>query len=908
MAAGSRELDSKWWVVGRQDRKLIMFDDAPNANGKLPRGIRNSTSQGMNGRRAKGAARASAKARANSNSNSKAKVTIPVPVPPSASTSAVVSVTARVGKVSGGVEGPGVGTGGRWASREEEWEALRLRLEPVIERMQGACVLLDAESRVAAWNRAAREHFGMGSEQVLGRSPGGVLVPEGAWKDFQSIYRQACSAGLSTSAVFEAVDGSANPNRPVYEWRMAGLLRPDGSVAGYTAMVGRRGVVVAEGQAAKREGLGEVAAEPAWEVVFDQTPVPTVLLTAEGEIWRANQAAVQLFQGAERRLEGARLGHLLCCSELGEGGCGGAARCGTCGLGAGLVAAALGGGRVSRREVNHRFRRDGVLQEARLLITASAVRHDGRTMVLVSLEDVTERRRNEGRLREQAMLLAAAEDAICIVDLEGRIVFWSPGAERLYGWSAAEAVDGLVTDLMFGGAGYVWAGLRAMVLEHGSWQGDLEPFSRRKRALSVRARAWATRDAEDRPTSIVVVATDLTGQRQLEKQLLRAQRMESVGTLACGIAHDLNNVLTPVQMAAELLRPAVAGTEAERFLNLLVRSAVRGVDITRQLLLFGRGTETGHASVDLRSLLKETVKILGGTLPKSIQVRGEVPDDLWPVKGDPTQLHQVVLNLCVNARDAMPEGGLLEVRAENHSMGAAEARGIEGGQPGAYVVLKVRDTGVGISPEVRQRMFDPFFTTKPHGMGTGLGLSTVQGIVRSHRGFVSVTTEVGHGSEFAVFLPAAEVKPKESSPATAQPSACPVRRGQNECILVVEDEESIRELIRASLERAGYHVLTAADGAEGVSVYGRHHTSISVVVLDMMLPLIDGATVIRMFRKLVPEMEFVAISGLPSQGANASKAAQRRVAFLPKPMRVEDLQRAVGAAVMRRKARLARGR
>ncbi len=879
-----------------------MFDDAPNADGKLPRRNRSSTTQGMNGRRANGAARASAGDR----SNSRAKSRIPVPTAPSASTSALVSVTARVGKGAGGVGDVGGGGGSRWASRAEEWEALRVRLEPVIERMQAACVLLDAESRVAAWNRAAREHFGVGSEQVLGRSPGGVLVPEGAWKDFQSIYRQACSAGLSTSAVFEAMDGCAN--RSVCEWRMAGLLRPDGSVAGYTAMVGSRGVEVAGGREAKAEGLGEMAADPAWEVVFDQMPVPTVLLTAEGEIWRANQAAGQLFGGAERRVEGARLGHLLCCSDLGEGGCGGSAGCGTCGLGAGLVAAALGGGRVSRREVNHRFRRDGVLQEARLLITASAVRHEGRTMVLVSLEDVTERRRNEGRLREQAMLLAAAEDAICIVDLEGRIVFWSPGAERLYGWSAAEAVDGLVTDLMFGGAGYVWAGLRAMVLEHGSWQGDLEPFSRRKHALNVRARAWATRDAEDRPTSIVVVATDLTGQRQLEKQLLRAQRMESVGTLACGIAHDLNNVLTPVQMAAELLRPAVAGTEAERFLNLLVRSAVRGVDITRQLLLFGRGTETGHSAVDLRSLLKETVKILGGTLPKSIQVRGEVPDALWPVKGDPTQLHQVVLNLCVNARDAMPEGGLLEVRAENRSLGAAEARGIEGGQPGAYVVLRVRDTGVGISPEVRQRMFDPFFTTKPHGMGTGLGLSTVQGIVRSHRGFVSVTTEVGHGSEFAVFLPAAEVKFKDSSPATTQPSASAVRRGQNECILVVEDEESIRELIRASLERAGYHVLTAADGAEGVSVYGRHHASISVVVLDMMLPLIDGATAIRMFRKLVPEMEFVAISGLPSQGATASKAAQRRVAFLPKPMRVEELQRAVGAAVLRRKARLARGR
>ncbi len=307
------------------------------------------------------------------------------------------------------------------------------------------------------------------------------------------------------------------------------------------------------------------------------------------------------------------------------------------------------------------------------------------------------------------------------------------------------------------------------------------------------------RDGEETAPSVVLVATDLTGKRQLEKQLLRAQRLESVGTLACGIAHDLNNVLTPVQMAAELLRPSVAGTDSERFLNLLVRSATRGGEITRQLLLFGRGNESGYCAVDLRSLLKETVKILSGTLPKSIQVRGVIPDQLWPVVGDVTQVHQVLLNLCVNARDAMPDGGVILVRAQNRELDEAGARAIEGGRPGSYVVLSVRDTGVGIPREVQERMFDPFFTTKPPGMGSGLGLSTVQGIVRSHRGFVSVETEVGRGTAFSVFLPVASTMPEK--PPTTEPPA--VRLGQNECVLVIEDEESILELIQTGVGHVG---------------------------------------------------------------------------------------------------------
>lgn len=772
-----------------------------------------------------------------------------------------------------------------------EWKALVERLAPVIERIKVGCVILDTESRMVAWNGVARGLFSQELGEVLGRSPGGTLVPGGAWNDFESIFRQASLAGLSTSGVLEhkGPDGE----RVACEWRVAALARPDGTVAGYTAMVSQKG-------SGADDSAAGAASKSGWEAVFDQTLVPTFLLSTDGKIWRANAAARGLFVDRTENLEGRTLAELLACPEGKPGGrpCGESPRCNVCGLGVTLHGTNAGGESVSRREIRQTMPRQQGSYEARLLVSASPVQREGQAMMLVSLEDVTERRRNEGRLREQAMLLAAAEDAICIVDLAGRIQFWSPGAERLYGWASAEAVERPVSDVIFGGAGYIWSGLRGIVLEKGNWEGDLEPFSRKKESLSVRARAWLMRDGDEVSASIVIVATDLTGKRQLEKQLLRAQRLESVGTLACGIAHDLNNVLTPVQMAAELLRPAVAGTDSERFLNLLVRSAARGGEITHQLLRFGRGNESGNAAVDLRSLLKETVKILSGTLPKSIQVRGVIPEELWPVMGDVTQVHQVLLNLCVNARDAMPDGGVILVRAQNRELDEAEAATIAGGRPGSYVVMSVRDTGVGIPVEVMERMFDPFFTTKPPGMGSGLGLSTVQSIVRTHRGFIQVTTEVGRGTVFSIFLPVATHMPQTPIPA----QATPLRVGQNECVLVVEDEAAILELLQTGLERAGYRVLTATDGAEAISIFGKHHAEISAAVIDMMLPLIDGATSIRMFRKLVPDLEIVAISGLPTLHAAASEAAGRRVTFLQKPVRLEDVLVAVGSAVARRQS------
>lgn len=778
---------------------------------------------------------------------------------------------------------------GAWgAEAGEEWAALVRRLEPVIERMTDACVILDVESRIAGWNSAARRLFGPETSGMMGKKPGEGLVAASAWGDFQGIYSQAGPAGLSTSAVFEllAATGSRGRVGMSYEWRVAALARPDGAVVGYTAMIVPRD----SGEAAAATGFPDEA----WATIFEHTPVPALLLDGNVTVVRANRAACELFRSSAGTLHGRSLEHLIACPQGPEGGaCGRDDACECGGVMMALRRAMASGQALTGREVRQKLLPGRADRNAFLRVSGFPVSLGGRAGMVLNLEDVTEFRRCENRLREHAMLVAASEDAICVADMGGRIHFWSAGAEKLFGWSAKEAADRTVTDVMFGGASYVWSGLRGLVVETGTWEGPLEPFNRKKEVLSVRGRVWLKQGHEGGEPSVVIMATDLTRNRQLEKQLLRAQRLESVGTLACGIVHDLNNVLTPVQMTAELLRPSVTGADGERFLNLLVRSAARGVEITRQLLLFGRGSEGGFATLDLRSLVSETVKILAGTLPKSIQLRPNLSEELWPVLGDATQVHQVLMNLCVNARDAMPDGGVMTVAVRNVELDDAGARRVTGGRAGRYAVLSVRDTGVGISREVLDRIFEPFFTTKLPVAGTGLGLSMVQGIVRDHRGFVTVATEEGHGSEFAVYLPVTDEKPR--NPGREERS--PRRSGNNEWVLVVEDDDVIRELIQTTLERAGYRVITAADGAEGISVFGRRHEEIAVVVMDMMLPLIDGTTAIGMFRRLEPGVELVVMSGLPSQRSAAEKATGGRYRFLQKPLEVEKLLQVVGVAV-----------
>jgi PAS domain S-box-containing protein len=385
------------------------------------------------------------------------------------------------------------------------------------------------------------------------------------------------------------------------------------------------------------------------------------------------------------------------------------------------------------------------------------------------------------------------------------------------------------------------------------------------------------------------VAEDITDKKLLEQQFLRAQRLESIGTLASGVAHDLNNVLAPILVSLKVFRTKLTSAEDAELLDNLEASARRGAEITRQVLTFARGADGVRHSIQINPLLGDLERMMRDTFPRSIGVTIEVAGNLWRVTGDTTQIYQVLMNLCLNARDAMPHGGRLILRAENQPLGETDSRRHAEAKPGNYVALTVIDSGSGISPELLPKVFDPFFTTKEIGKGTGLGLSTALTIVRSHGGFFNVCSKVGHGTHVTVYLPA-ETEAIRASRDKAQE---PVPRGRGELILVVDDEVPVRQAVKAVLLNQGYAVLTASDGREALALFERQRSEIRLVVTDVMMPGMDGSALIRALRQLDSHIGIIAMSGL-LEGQLAPLAKGRdRIIFLQKPFAPEELLSAI---------------
>ena len=499
--------------------------------------------------------------------------------------------------------------------------------------------------------------------------------------------------------------------------------------------------------------------------------------------------------------------------------------------------------------------------------------------------DVTERKQVEEILMEQATLLDKARDAIIVRDLNHVIRFWNHGAERLYGWTEAEAVGRSIKQLLYRDpADFLTATDRT--LSKGEWQGEIQQKAKDGHPLVVECRWTLVRDDRGQPKSILAINTDVTERKRLEDQILRAQRMESIGTLAGGIAHDLNNVLAPILMSIDLLRLSEADPRRLGILSTIEGSARRGADMVRQVLSFAQGVVGDQLVVNIGSLIREIEKIANETFLKSIHVKVELEPDLWTVKGDPTQLHQVLLNLCVNARDAMPEGGRLTVSATNLIVDEQYASMNFEARPGPHVVIHVEDTGTGMSREVMDRIFEPFFTTKEPGKGTGLGLSTTTAIIKSHGGFMRVYSEPGTGTKFQAYLPAHTEPAPESSAAELPPD---LPRGNGELVLVVDDEQAVREITRQTLEAYGYRVIVASDGVEATAIYAARQPEVSAVLTDMMMPLMDGPTTIQVLKRINPHVRIIAASGLNANRMVAKAASAGVRHFLPKPYTAEAM-------------------
>jgi PAS domain S-box-containing protein len=480
-------------------------------------------------------------------------------------------------------------------------------------------------------------------------------------------------------------------------------------------------------------------------------------------------------------------------------------------------------------------------------------------------EDVTERSRAEAALRaSEARFRELAEniqEVFWIADAEtNRVIYVSPAYAAIWGRSCQslyesprawlEAICPEDRDRV----------LLAVQTKQAPGKYDEEYRILRPDGSErwIRDRAFPVRDAGGRIQRFVGVAQDITESKNLQAQFLHAQRLESIGMLAAGIAHDLNNVLAPIVFAAPMLRESLSTARDLKILDTLERSAGRGAGLVKQILGFAQSTTGEFRPTQVKHLAQDIINVIEETFPKTIQIQHQIPKNLWPVLGDATQIHQILLNLCVNARDAMPTGGTLGLIVANRHLDVEQAKTLPGARPGAWLVVEVTDTGTGIAPDILAQIWDPFFTTKPAGKGTGLGLSTVRSLVAGHHGFVTLDTQLGRGTSFRVFLPAIQedVEHHGRTPALGTPP------GNGELILVVDDDTAVRETVASVLVKQRYRVLTAADGVEALDHFTAHSQEIALVISDVDMPRLGGIALAGILAQFRPELRLLVISGM----------------------------------------------
>lgn len=499
--------------------------------------------------------------------------------------------------------------------------------------------------------------------------------------------------------------------------------------------------------------------------------------------------------------------------------------------------------------------------------------------------DIHDLKLAQEQMSQQAALLDVAQDAILVKDLENRIIYWNKGAERAYGWTSQEAVGRSSTELLRENQIF-HDEAQATLFANGQWHGEIVSKTKSGSEVNVDSRWTLVKDAHGQAKSILSIRTDITAKKKLEAQFLRVQRMESIGTLAGGIAHDLNNVLAPIMMSVEMLTD-IAKTPEDKSLVVTLQSCTqRGANLIKQVLSFARGLDGKRVAVNVLHIIRDIENIIRDTFPKGIAFEIERPREVGTVLGDPTQLHQVFMNLCVNARDAMPVGGKLKVTFENVVLDDLYADLNPDAKAGAYTAVTVADTGSGIPLAIQSKIFEPFFTTKEIGKGTGLGLSTTITIIKSHGGFISLSSEPGKGAQFKVYLPAV-VNSSVAQENTLKQTLLP--HGNGELILVVDDEEAIRAVTQKTLERFNYRVLLARNGAEAIALYGQRGSEIKIVLTDMAMPIMDGPALIVALMALNSDVKIVGCSGHASHRSVAKAVDAGVQHFIPKPYTAEAL-------------------
>ncbi|VVB87536.1 Chemotaxis protein CheY [uncultured archaeon] len=788
---------------------------------------------------------------------------------------------------------------------EEALQESEQKYRNLFDNAGDAIITIDLDSRVTSWNQSAERIFGWIAGEAIGRKLDELIVPRDMQAEFKRNVRDSIEGknitGIAT--VRQRKDGS----RVDVGITISAIISAEGEIIGLSGIFRD----ITELKRAE-EALKE--AHQRLNLHVDNSPLAVVEWDGDFHVTRWAGEAQKVFGWAAEEVLGKRIDELPWVYQEDLPGVNQ------------VMADMLSGKRPSNVNKNRNVCKDGTIihcewyntaiQDAsgRLVSVLSQVldvterkqaeealrkSHDEleirvqeRTAELkeanIELEtEIAERRRAEELIREQAALLDKAQDAIGVRDLEHRLIYWNKGAQRLYGWTAEEIIGKNADELLYKEQSSRLIEAKKSVIEKGEWTGELHQITKDGEEIIVESRWTLVHDDEGRPESILIINTDITEKKRLESHLLRAQRMESIGTLAGGIAHDLNNMLTPMMLSLQMLKGKLKDEQSQRLLTILEQNSQRSADLIKQVLSFARGVEGERNPLQAKHIITEIEKISKETFPRNIDIRIDIPKDLSTISGDATQLHQVIMNLCVNARDAMPDGGILNISAKNFFIDENYSRMHTEAKIGSYVIVEVSDTGTGVPPKILDRIFEPFFTTKEFGKGTGLGLSTALAIVKSHGGFINVYSEVGKGTTFGVYLPA--IKTEIQSIDEKQPE---LLIGRGEFVLVAEDEDSVREVTISTLEKNGYRVLTASDGVEAISSYAQNMNNIKVILMDMMMPIMDGHASIRAIRRINSEVKIIAVSGLAEKD-KLKNVANNTDAFLPKPYTAERLLKTI---------------
>jgi PAS domain S-box-containing protein len=512
---------------------------------------------------------------------------------------------------------------------------------------------------------------------------------------------------------------------------------------------------------------------------------------------------------------------------------------------------------------------------------------------LILFGDISAQKRSEQRLQEHVSLLDTAQDAFLLCDANLHILAWNQGATRLYGWAADEVLGRNFLELTENKSSPPPKDeLLNRLQSQGAWRGELNQLAKDGRRLVADLRLNVTESGPGKPQTVLLLATDITESKRRESQLLREQRIESASNLATGLAQELNNMLAPVLLSAQMLRSRRLEKDDADLAATIEASAERSAELLRQALIFARGVEGERVVIQPARLVKDITEIARETFPRNIQILSDVPADIWNIRGDSTQLHQILLKLCVHARDAMPSGGVLRIKVKNVPLDPTAANAKPGLKPGPHVALEIQDSSAPLPEAAQDRVFEPFFNPKEGHRGMGLGLSMALGIVRSHGGSISLRNVPGGGNAFEILLPAIAEAPVE-------PKAAPVERpaGRGEVILMVEDEAALRDVTQKTLSRYGYEVMAASDGVEALGLLAQHQGRIRLVLTNMMTPSMDGTALARAARRIDPHLRIIASSGLGRSLGQAERLAALQSLginrVLAKPYTADELLRAI---------------